>query len=243
VSTRVAGTMVVLGFILIAQAHYTPDSGRQWLRWIFSTPWRNSGEVDTSKSSLLDIHQARSPTSWLRLQDHETAREVINVVKPWAHSYVARVYDPLIFVLKGADRNPRGKEPYLLPAVYDFFHHEMPRFTVLLLILVGLLLMLTNWLLGDEFQFAEDPDHPEDEPLLSVKALHHGHELDIARMAASSDGHLVTIGLDRVIQIWDVRAGTRSQVMFDPDDPAEDFLPHLGLTMDEDSRWSSVVER
>ncbi|KAK3325671.1 sterol-sensing domain of SREBP cleavage-activation-domain-containing protein [Apodospora peruviana] len=239
VSTRVAGTIVVLGFILIAQSHYAPESGRQWLNWIFSS---KSADTSGLKSSLLvDIHQARSPTSWLRLQDHETAREVIKVVKPTANSYVARVYDPLVFVLKGSDRVPHSREPFFLPAVYDFMHNEIHRFSVVLFTVFIALMIFTKYLLGDAFNRPGEPQHPDDEPLLSVRSLTQGHALDVVKMAASSNGHLVSVGLDRLVQIWDIPSGSRGQVVSDTDDPTQDPFPVLGMAIDDESKWLALV--
>ncbi|KAK3378404.1 sterol-sensing domain of SREBP cleavage-activation-domain-containing protein [Podospora didyma] len=246
--TRVAGTIVLLGFVLIAQSHYAPESGRQWLNRIFSLSWR-APAPSTPSSLLIDIHQARSPTSWLRLQDHETAREVINVVKPWAHSYVARVYEPLIFVLKGSDRIPHSREPFFLPAVYDFIHHELPRFVVLLLTVMAMILLFTNYLIRDNRQ-AGGPNHPDDEPLLSVQTISQGHSLDIVMLAASAGGQLVSAGLDRTIQIRDVLASSRNQLSSESDssideltDLTENLFPVLGMTIDEDSRWLALLSR
>lgn len=239
-STRVAGTIVALGFVLIAQSHYAPESGRRWLNQIFQLSWANT--TASPKSSLLiDIHQARSPTSWLRLQDHETAREVIKVVKPWAHSYVALVYDPIIFVLKGSDRIPHTREPYFLPALYDFFHNEIPRFVVLLVIIITLLNMFTRHLVRDGYKDGGDPEHPDDEPLLTVQALRRDHTLDIVMMTASPGGLLVSVGLDRAIQVWDVPGGTRSRVMSDSEVPLENPFPVLGIAVDDDSKQVALV--
>ncbi|KAK0728088.1 sterol-sensing domain of SREBP cleavage-activation-domain-containing protein, partial [Lasiosphaeria miniovina] len=242
-STRIAGSTVVLGFVLIAQSHYAPESGSQWVNRIFQLS-RGSSDGGTSKSSLLiDIHQARSPTSWLRLQDHQTAREVISVIKPWAHSYVACVHDPLIFVLKGSDRMPGTREPFFLPAVYDFLHHEIPRFVVLLLTLVAMVLLFTNYLVRDKQQRGE-PRHPDDEPLLSIETISHGHTLDVVVMAGSSGGQLASAGLDRLIQVWDVPGGSRIQIASNSDSPADELsevadniFPVLGMAVDRDSRW------
>ncbi|KAK5657311.1 hypothetical protein OQA88_3375 [Cercophora sp. LCS_1] len=239
ISTRVAGTIVVLGFVLIAQSHYASEGGRQWLHQVFS--WRTRDATPPKSSLLIDIHQARSPTSWLRLQDHETAREVINVVKPWAHSYVALVYDPIVFVLKGSDRIPHTKEPYFLPAVYDFLHHEIPRFAVLLVGVVALLDVFTRHLLRDGFKKDGDTDHPDGEPLLSIQGLRRDHTLDIVKMAASPGGNLVSIGLDRVIQIWDVPGGKRSRVMSDPEVPLENPFPVLGVAIDDASKQLALL--
>lgn len=241
VSTRVAGTIVILGFILLAQSHYALESGSQWLNWIFTRSWRVAEPVISKSSLLVDIHQARSPTSWLRLQDHETAREVINVVKPWAHSYVARVYEPLIFVAKGADRIPHSPEPMLLPAVYDFIHNEIPRFVVFMLTLVALLLLLTNYLLQGNDKHADDPDHPDNEPLLSVRSLSHGHDLDVVKMSVSPGNKLVSVGLDRNIQIWDVPCNSRTRVMSDSETPLENPFPVLAMAVDDDSKWLALL--
>jgi hypothetical protein len=239
-STRIAGTIVLVGFVLIAQAHYTSEGGRQWLNKLFSLSWREAG--GTPKSSLLiDIHQARSPTSWLRLQDHETAREVIKVVKPWAHSYVARVYDPIIFVLKGADRTPDTREPLFLPAVYDFVHHQIPRFVVSLLTMLAALRLFTNHLIKDQAKDGAGPDHPDDEPLLSVQSLTKGHTLDVAMLTASPSGQLVSVGLDRAIQVWDVPSGSRTRVPSDPEIPLENPFPVLSMALDDNSKWLALV--
>ncbi|KAK4034884.1 sterol regulatory element-binding protein cleavage-activating protein [Parachaetomium inaequale] len=239
-STRIAGTIVLVGFVLIVQAHYTSEGGRQWLNKLFSLSWRDAGS--TPKSSLLiDIHQARSPTSWLRLQDHETAREVIKVVKPWAHSYVARVYDPIIFVLKGADRTPDTREPLFLPAVYDFVHHQIPRFVVSLLTMLAALRLFTNHLIKDQAKDGAGPDHPDDEPLLSVQSLTKGHTLDVAILTASPSGQLVSVGLDRAIQVWDVPSGSRTRVLSDSEVPLENPFPVLDMALDDNSKWLALV--
>lgn len=239
-STRIAGTIVLVGFVLIAQAHYTSEGGRQWLNQLFSLSWRAARSAPKS-SLLIDIHQARSPTSWLRLQDHETAREVIKVVKPRAHSYVARVYDPLIFVLRGANRTPDTREPLFLPAVYDFLHHQVPRFVVSLLTMLAALRLFTNHLVKDQSKDGRGPDHPDDEPLLSIQSLTKGHTLDVAMLAASPGGHLVSVGLDRAIQVWDVPSSTRSRVLSDPDVPLENPFPVLSIALDDKSKWLALV--
>ncbi|KAK4103901.1 hypothetical protein N658DRAFT_234782 [Parathielavia hyrcaniae] len=239
-STRIAGTIVLIGFVLIAQAHFTSEGRRQWLDQLFSLSWRAS--TGTPRSSLLiDINQARSPTSWLRLQDHETAREVIKVIKPRAHSYIARVYDPIIFVLKGSNRTPDTKEPRFLPAVYDFLHHQVPRFIVGLLTMLAALRLFTNHLIKDQLKDGSGSNHPDDEPLLSVRSLRGGHSLDVAMLRASPAGQVVSVGLDRAIQVWDVRSGSRSRVPSNPDVPSENPFPVLGMALDEKSKWLALV--
>ncbi|KAH6626166.1 sterol-sensing domain of SREBP cleavage-activation-domain-containing protein [Chaetomium sp. MPI-SDFR-AT-0129] len=240
-STRIASTIVAVGFVFIAQAHYTPEGSRPWLNQLLALSWR-AGTHAPGSSLLVDIHQARSPPSWLRLQDHETAREVIKVIKPaTAHSYVARVYDPVVFVMKGANRNPDTKEPLFLPAIYDFIHHQIPLFTVSLITVLSALRLFTHFLIKGRFGGDEDPNHPDDEPLLSVRSLVKGHTLDVAMLTASPNGHLISAGLDRNIQIWDVPSGSRTRVLSDADIPLANPFPVLSMALDDSSRWLALI--
>lgn len=243
-STRIAGTVVMLGFVFIAEWHFIEDRNilRMLSRVFNNTGWSHQ-QTPPRSSLLIDIHQARSPTSWLRLQDHETAREVISVVKPWATSYTARVYDPLVFVLKGSDRMPHNKERLLLPAAYDFIHHELPRFIVVVLVVVALVRLLMNYLLWDDIVDSKIDDEPEAEPLVSVKSLSAGHMLDITMLTASSNGCLVSVGLDRVIQVWNVRSDSRSRVISDPENPMEDPFPVLAMAVDKAPTWLALLSR
>ncbi|KAL2260456.1 hypothetical protein VTK26DRAFT_5525 [Humicola hyalothermophila] len=239
-STRVAGTIVLIGFVLIAQARYAPEARHQWLKQLLNWPWR-SARNGPRPSILVDIHQARSPTSWVHLQDHETAQEVIKVIKPQARSYVARVYDPIIFVLKGADRTPDTKEPLFLPAVYDFVQHEIPQLLVWLLIMLTALRLFTNHLIKDQRRDSPGSPHPDDEPLISVRSLTDGHVLDVAMLAASAGGNLVSVGLDRVIRLWDVPSGVMALIPSDPDVPLENPFPVLSIAVDDKSTWLAFV--
>ncbi|KAL2160649.1 hypothetical protein VTH06DRAFT_1337 [Thermothelomyces fergusii] len=231
-STRITGSIVVVGFVLIVQAHYCSEDGRQWLNQLFNLSWGRPRN-HTKPPLLIDIHQARSPTSWLRLQDHETAQEVIKAIKPWAHSYVARVYDPIIFVMKGADRTPHTKEPFFLPAVYDFLHHQIPLFVVSLLTTPAALRLFTNHLIKARFEEGYSSGSSDDEHLLSMQSLSSGHTLDVAMLAASPKGRLVSVGLDRAIQVWNVPSGSRNRVLSDPDVPLENPFPVLNLALDD----------
>ncbi len=241
VSTRVAGTFVRLGFVLIAQWHFFGDGNIPTpLSRLFST----SVPAAPKSSLLVEVHQARSPTSWLRLQDHETAREVIHVVKPWAHSYVARVYDPLVLVLKGSDRTPSTAEPVLLPAVYDFFRHQSIPFAVSVLVVAAAVRILMNYLLWNELADSKAEYDSEDEPLLSAKTVDGVHTLDVVMMSASSDGLIVSVGLDRLIQVLDIRdrVGIRTHVVAaDPTGVMEVPFPVTAMAIDDSSNWLAIL--
>ncbi|KAF7532986.1 hypothetical protein G7Z17_g13582 [Cylindrodendrum hubeiense] len=240
-STRIAGTIIMLGFVLIAQWHFFEDDT---IFHFLGRVLRDTGhnEIILSKSSPLnDLHQARSPKSWLRLQDHETAHEIISIIKPSAHSYVARVYEPVVFVMKNSDRMPNFKEPTLLPAVYDFINHQLTRFLVIVIVVIAAIRLLTNYLLWEDDSNDDENHHLDSDPLLSVKSFTGGHVLDIAMLAASPDGHVVSVGLDRLIRIWDVRPGGLNYVITDGEKNDEAPFPVLAMAMDSDSEWLAIL--
>jgi hypothetical protein len=240
-STRIAGTVVMIGFVLIAQWHFFDNESvvRVLGRLIRVAPKHN--DPNPSRSSLLvEVHQARSPTSWLRLQDHETAREVINIIKPTAHSYTARVFDPYIFVLKGSDRMLSAQERFFSPAVYDFARHQITPFLVTILVVTAAVRLLMNYLLWDQMSEAAGSDLPR-ASLLSVKTLHGGHHLDVALLTASSTGHLVSVGLDRIIRVWNVKEGGYNYVLgADKESPKIPF-PILAICIEDEFHWLAIL--
>ncbi|KJZ75524.1 hypothetical protein HIM_04987 [Hirsutella minnesotensis 3608] len=242
-STRIAGTVVMFGFVLIAQWHFFDDESlfRKLIRLYKGTDSEQVLRTSTS-SSLDNLHQARSPTSWLRMQDHETAREVINIIKPSSHSYVARVHDPVVFVLKNSDRVPHSKEPTLLPALYDFIHHELARFIVVVIIVVAALHLLTNFLLWED-ESLKDQHDVDDAPLLSVKSMARGHQMDVVLLTTSADGYVVSIGLDHTIRAWSVKGMGMSYIIAKGDEMATTIFPVIAMTIDDSSTWLVLLSK
>lgn len=241
-STRIAGTVVISGFVLMAQWHFldsasTARNPTRLLRFF----WRTGQREAASTPYYANLHQARSPKSWLRLQDHETAKEVINIIKPWAHTYIARVYDPVIFVLKGSDRKPQGGTRWFPDAVYDFAHHQVIPFVVTVLVLVALVRLLMNYLMWDEMAEARGEDDVDDEPLISIRSLEHGHELDIAKLAVTPDNQVISVGLDRKIRMWNLRYDFASYVLDKPKSPIDGPFPILAMATDEGSNWLAIL--
>ena len=60
-------------------------------------------------------------------------------------------------------------------------------------------------------------------------------------MAASTRGLLVSVGLDRLIQIWDMPSGARRKVLSDSEVPLENPFPVLGMAIDDDSKQLALV--
>ena len=238
-STRIAGTFVMVGFIVIAQWHFFQE--QTMLNTTIGFFWDSATHLfGSSKASALEeINQARSPTSWLRLQDHETAQELINIIKPSAHSYIAQVYEPLVFVKKGADRSRRSSEPTLLPAYYDFINHQLTQFVVIVVVVIAALRLLISFLLYEDETNIEEESDDEDIPLLSVRHLPEKHCLDIAMLASSNEGYIASAGLDRVIQIWSIGSTLPAYALPNPE--AGDIFPVLAMVIDEESRWLAVL--
>jgi hypothetical protein len=241
VSTRLAGTVVMISFVIVAQWHFFDNES------LFQTAFRvlnwTSQNPPQKPISLLsiDVNQARTPTAWLKMQDHETAHEVIQVVKPNAHSYIARVYDPLIFVLDGSDRssNHFGVRRFS-PAFYDFIKKQIPPFIITVILVVSAVSLLMNYLLWNESPEDDVSDRPDDNPLLSVKSLSNGHALDVIYLATSTDGIIASVGLDRRIQIWNVRRGGGGYAVHDPDSDIDPF-PVLAMAIDNVSNWLAIL--
>ncbi|KAL7797429.1 sterol-sensing domain of SREBP cleavage-activation domain-containing protein [Trichoderma ceciliae] len=241
-STRISGTIIMLGFVLMAQSHFFGggDISRQ-LAQLYNGKGLEPGILSPKTSLLEDIHQARSPTSWLRLQDHDAAREIIRIIKPSAYSYIARVYEPLVFVKKGSNRVPLMKEPALLPAAYDFIHHQLVTFIIIDIVVIALLRLLTSYLLlGDETKMEELRDSSK-QPSLCVKTLSGGHTLDIAMLAYSARGYAISVGLDRTIRSWDLNNENKCFAISDPEKEGSVRFPVLAVAIDEDSDWLAIL--
>ncbi|KAK1243498.1 hypothetical protein MKX08_001636 [Trichoderma sp. CBMAI-0020] len=242
-STRVAGTIVLLGFVFIAQSHFFGDGDiSRRLSQLYGGRSLEPGISSPSKTSLLqEIHQARSPTSWLLLQDHDAAHEIIRIIKPSAYSYIARVYEPLVFVKKGSNRVPRMKESILSPAVLDFINHQLTALVFIDFLVVYLLRRLTIYLLPDDKAKREGLSEPSEEPSLEVVTLSGGHSLDIAMLAYSSGGYAVSVGLDRKICLWDLNNENRCYTISDPERDVGIRFPVLAIAIGEDSDWLAIL--
>jgi hypothetical protein len=244
VSTRISGTIVMIGFVLIAQWHFFDHESPLQAASRLSQSIFRGNTLPTSASALsIEVNQARTPTAWLRLQDHQTAREIIHVIKPNAHSYIARVFDPLVFVLEGSDRTPSRQGIRLfLPAAYDFIKHQSTRFVVTVLFIVAAVSLLMNYLLWneEEVDLRDYDEHSEDEPLLAVGTLSKGHMLDIAMLTASHEGLIVSVGLDRWVRVWDIRQDIKTHMVATRDSNL-DLFPVLATAVDDHASWLATL--
>ncbi|KAL7913564.1 sterol-sensing domain of SREBP cleavage-activation domain-containing protein [Trichoderma velutinum] len=241
-STRIAGTVVMISFVIIAQSHFFGGGDiSQRLAHLYNGQDLEPNMSSLKASPLEDIHQARTPTSWLRLQDHDAAREIIRLIKPSAYSYIARVYEPLVFVKKGSNRVPMMKEPALLPAIYDFAHHQLGTFVFIDIVVIALLRLLISYLLPEDETKAEELHDSSDQSNLSVKTLSGGHTLDIAMLAYSPIGYVISVGLDRMIRLWDLNHRNKGISISNLEKEIVVKFPVLAVAMHEDSDWLAIL--
>ncbi|KAH8727492.1 sterol-sensing domain of SREBP cleavage-activation-domain-containing protein [Phaeosphaeriaceae sp. PMI808] len=203
-STRFAGSMAIFSIILAVNWHFFDSrekimSFRTIHQRLISRTRKRSTEISWSPPP---INQARTPADWLRLQDHNTARELFSFIKPGGHNFVARIYDPLLVVSNGAYGRDRPQPPTSLSEGLRRFAqgHAFPAALIVVFLIAGVTLFM-NYLLWTGLP--ENLDEGEDEEItFSVKTLQSPQTLDIVRLVASPKGHLASISLDRYTAIW-----------------------------------------
>ncbi|KAF2832957.1 hypothetical protein CC86DRAFT_337986 [Ophiobolus disseminans] len=216
-STRFAGSVAIFSIILAINWHFfdsndTTLSFQNIRRKLMSRNRKRSIEVSWSPPP---INQARTPADWLRIQDHNTARELFGFIKPGAHSFVARIYDPLLVVSNGAFGRDRPQPPRSVKEGLRRFAqgHAFPAALMVVFLIAGVTLFM-NYLLWTGLPEQLD-ENEEEESTFSVKTLATPQTLDIACLVSCSKGHLATVSLDRSTAIWrnDGRRGYMNTIL------------------------------
>lgn len=213
-STRMAGSAVTTTFILSLNYHFfeRKETGvklRHLLGFVIGHNQDDLSEYESFASPPMNA--TLTPGEWIRMQDFDTAREVMRLVKPGAHNLVIRIFSPLIVVLSGADRTgvPKGMDAVASALRGLALHHFYP-FAVVVVFVVAFVAVLMNFLLWNDSpdSASESPEYSEDG--LSIQHIELPHRLDIVKIASSSYGQFMTIGLDRsiVVSVYDKTQGT-----------------------------------
>lgn len=203
-STRFAGSVAIFSIILAINWHFF-DSSDQPLslgtmrKKLLSKRRRRGNGVSWSSPP---INQARTPAEWLKLQDHNTAKELFARLKPGAHSFIARIYDPILVVAKGAQGRDKPQAPATLMEYLRRFAqgHTFPAALMAVSLIAGITLLL-NYLLWTGLPENKDKDE-ENEDSFSVRTLPTQHTLDVVHMSSCSKGYLMSVSLDRTTSIW-----------------------------------------
>lgn len=200
-TTRMAGTAVTTTFILSLNYHFfehreQATSLAHLFRLIKKGP-PNLGDFDTF--APLPINATLTPGQWMRMQDFDTAKEVMRLAVPGADSFIIRIFSPLIIVLPGADRTGIEQQEWTTALRSFAMHHFYPVATAVVFA-VAFVAVLMNFLLYTEHEDEHSVDSGV-EDALSVKTLSLPHGLDIIKLAATKTNHFVSIALDRTIAI------------------------------------------
>jgi hypothetical protein len=204
-STRFAGTVAICSIILAINWHFFDNDGKQLS---FDTlrqnlTMRKRRRTPHSTWSPPPINQARTPADWLRIQDHNTARELFGFIKPGAQSFVARIYDPILVVAKGAYGRDRPQPPSsFIDGIRRFAHgHAFPAALIVVTFIAAVTLFM-NYLLWTGLPKTAEEEIEDEEVTLSIKTLPTPQNLDVVQLASCARGHLASISLDRSTALW-----------------------------------------
>ncbi|KAK4634367.1 Sterol regulatory element-binding protein cleavage-activating protein [Fulvia fulva] len=204
-STRMAGTAVTTTFVLSLNYHFfehkeKASNLRHLLSMLQGGP-PSLADLDTFAPPPMNA--SLTPGEWMRMQDFDTAKEVMRLAKPGEDSFVVRVFAPLVVVLGGSDRTDvSGSGEIWTHALRSFVTHHFYPVAVAVVFILGFVTVLMNFLL---YNTAGDEDNPtalrDMGERLTATAIGLPHKLDIVKMASSDNGHLITISLDRTIAV------------------------------------------
>lgn len=244
-STRIAGTVAMVSFIFVLNWHFFDHDRRPFsfvniLRFLRVTSRQESQEVLPPPP----INQARTPEAWLKMQDFISAKELIDFVKPGFHSFVARVYEPLTVVMKDADRRgAAGQIPSVFVAIRDLAEQHFFPFALAIVFAIAAVTLLMNYLLWNELPEEDTESGVGDDEPLSVRSLPKSHELDIVKISTCSQGHIVSISLDRLTSIWflDHRTHTYSHVILQTSALHPPLWPIVAAAIDDTGHWVAIL--
>jgi hypothetical protein len=189
------------------------------------------------------INQARTPAEWLKIQDYNTAREMFGFIKPDAHSFIARVYDPLLVVMEGAKgRDTTHKTTSLLGWVRHFAQkHAFPA-ALIVVSLIAAVTLLMNYLLWSGIPNEAVEEEEDEEAYISVKTLPLAQALDVVRLASCPKGHLVSVSLDRSTSLWlNDRGIGYSNTKLQTALMKPKLWPIVACAMDDGGKWLALA--
>jgi len=190
------------------------------------------------------INQARTPQAWLRIQDYNSAREVIKFIKADAHTIIARVYDPLNVVLAGSDRTGVPLESVsILSGLIRLLDQHLYPLVLVIISAVALVILLMQYLLWNELPEEEEVQITTAQAPLSIKTLPQAHRLDIVRLETGLKGHFITVGLDRVtaVNLFDPTTDTYSISAVKTTHLTPPLWPITHMAIDDNGYWAALA--
>ncbi|KAF7846442.1 hypothetical protein BT93_L4372 [Corymbia citriodora subsp. variegata] len=246
-STRMAGSAVTISFVMALNWHFNDHAPALPFRvfpGLFEKQKLPLTEFDGI--SLPSINQTRHFTSSPRTQDYENAVHFMNLVKPGASGFVAKIYDPLVVVLGGADRSgvPIERRTWLSALRSVAIQHFYPT-ALAVVFVVAFVTILMNFLLWDNRAEEAELDNliAENSMILSANPITTTHTLDIIKLAGCKQGHVVSASLDRTISIlvYDFMTCTYHSVPIPPEDMARIRWPVHACAIDGQGDWFALL--
>jgi hypothetical protein len=205
VSTRFAGSVAILSFLLAINWHFFDSSGRKLtIHALKQRLFRRQARLDAPSTwTLPSIYQARTPAEWLRMQDHNTAKELFGFIKPGAHSLIAKIYDPILIVSKNATGRDVGqKTASLSESLRHFARGHAYSAALMVAFLIAGITLFMNYLLWTGLPEGIGEEEEDGDASFNVETLSAVQALDIMQLTSSPKGHIVSVSLDRTTSIW-----------------------------------------
>ena len=245
-SSRIAGSAISICFLLGLNMHFY-ESGNSLRSLVHSVRSMFASHSGNNVPFIAPpINQARTPAAWLRIQDYRYAQEVLQYVRPTAHSIVARVYDPLVIVLKSSNRTGHAlQDESFFSLLWSLFRKHLYPFLLAVIFSVAFVTLLMQYLLWNELPDEEGEMEDTKTSILRVENLPKSHRLDVIHIAACSKGHLVSVSLDRLItfSLFDQRTHqySLSSALATAMTPA--MWPIVALTIDDSGTSAALCSQ
>ncbi|KAJ9647738.1 hypothetical protein H2199_001512 [Coniosporium tulheliwenetii] len=246
VSTRIAGSAVMMCFVIALNWHFFDSENSALSVLQLFRLMRAAKKLRAHRDPLAippPINQARTLAAWLRMQDYDTAKEFVHFVKPYGHSFVVRLYEPLTVVMKGANRRGAMDESSsFLVALRNIAEEHFFPIALAVVFAIAIVTLLMNYLLWNELS-EEEPEVEDDvDPVISINTLPKSHALDIVKLAACGRGHVVSVSLDRStsIYLFDARSKTYSKVSLKTASMSPPLWPIIATAIDETGQWLAL---
>jgi WD40 repeat protein len=243
---RVSGTVAALSFLFILGWHFfdgkTTSHGAPYSAVLFDgSEFRTARDYRHEFNATLE--QTRDSVGWLEMQDHETLNEILCMANPRSNGLLARVYDPLIIVLKSADRTPSPAEgTRTLSQIHTIISSPLSPSVFLFCCVVALTLTLWNWSFSNDTLDETGNRIIKPGTLSSVQCLPRGHKLDVFILGASPKRVLASVGFDHEIRVWNLESRIIGS-QFVPASQGHKLWPVVAIAIDGKAEWLAICSK
>jgi hypothetical protein len=241
---RVLGTIFIISFLFTLSRHFLDGKtafyrGRNFAHQLDQGQFAMARDHKNSISTI--IHQTGGLMDWLKVQDHQTTREILHATNSQSYSILVRAYDPLVIVQKHASRNFSLGEPLLASSISSMGSRSIWLIVAFLCALIAPIIALRKYSLNDERDKTANRVL-ESRTLSSVQCLARGHSLDVFILCASSNRILISVGFDHGIRVWNLD----SRVMtshFVPISQKRNLWPVVAVAVDGKTEWLGIYSK